>query len=246
LFCGFCPICKHVWIVAHLPMPMSKFANVLKRATCPKCGNEDVRVAPSPPDDTRPRSAMTTPDLSKEALDELEALVGRCPNHNRHTVSHHGPPVLTRRDVAICQAMSRWIDIAREKYGPDWLPAGADIEKSRLFWRLRSGKEPLDHPPPCAFSCPWYEVIEEPHRPHWAFEAWEMEGAFYIAQNPYEVLERNAQGVPSRVGFGPWSFRCWEGPLETNPEVKGWWIQIEITPPAAPSATSSEKACIDK
>jgi hypothetical protein len=83
--------------------------------------------------------------------------------------AHHGPPILTDRDLHILDAMVKWIATARAGYkNPEWLPSEVDIRKSRLFWRLRSGKEPLPAPPPKAYSCPWYEVVEE-ERAHWAY-----------------------------------------------------------------------------
>lgn len=36
----------------------------------------------------------------------------------------------------------------------------ADINKSKMFERIRDGKSPLVHRPPTAFGQPWYEVLE--------------------------------------------------------------------------------------
>jgi hypothetical protein len=33
-----CGACEHVWALAFLPMPLEKAANVIRRATCPACG----------------------------------------------------------------------------------------------------------------------------------------------------------------------------------------------------------------
>jgi hypothetical protein len=45
---GACGRCRHSWIVAYLPMPLDRFAQVLRRATCPACG-ESRRLAVNEP-----------------------------------------------------------------------------------------------------------------------------------------------------------------------------------------------------
>lgn len=155
-------------------------------------------------------------------------------HEDKHGVAHHGAPILTRRDEAICHAMVNWIRIARERNGKDWLPGSADICKSRLFWRLRAGKQPLKHRPPTAYSCPWYELIDEPERPHWAYDMAEWEGETYFAQCRYKTLDRDADGKPSRVTFGPYTFKCWFGESPYGGKVGGWWLQLELTAEAQP------------
>lgn len=151
-------------------------------------------------------------------------------------IAHHGAPILTRRDYGHCVAMVKWIETARASglvgYGPEWLPTGVDIEKSRLFWRLRSGKAPLPHAPPTCYSCPWYEVVEE-LTPHWTHECWvggkEMllhKLHAFIGQCPYEVEKINhSDGSPEIVTFGPWRFKVWAGKHPQNPTVDGFYIQ---------------------
>ena len=154
-----------------------------------------------------------------------------------HGVAHHGPPILTRRDESICLAMAAWIAIARERYGKDWLPGSADICKSRLFWRLRSGKPALKSPPPTAYSCPWYELIDESERAHWAYDMHDWEGIPYFAQCPYKLLERDESGKPSKVSFGPYTFKCWMGNSPYGGNNQGWWLQLE---PAAAIGSAHE------
>ena len=162
--------------------------------------------------------------------------------------AHHGAPPLYARDLAMLQACRLWIQTVRSSggyYGPDWLPSDVDFSKSRLFWRLRSGKPPLPQPPPTAYSCPWYEVIEE-IRPHWCFGDFHLlvEGPgtlddpkIAIAQSVYDLVERTAQGY--LVRFGPWTFDVWKGTQEVpslnaktgQPETRrldGCWIQRRL------------------
>ena len=42
---GKCQDCGHVFVVAHLPMPLVKVAQLAKSAACPKCASRDLRVA---------------------------------------------------------------------------------------------------------------------------------------------------------------------------------------------------------
>lgn len=44
-FWGKCRICGHCWPAAYLPMEMALCAKVLKRATCPKCGDARPGIA---------------------------------------------------------------------------------------------------------------------------------------------------------------------------------------------------------
>lgn len=132
-----------------------------------------------------------------------------------HSVAHHGAPIMTEADVRLCQAMSLWIQTARGSkafsYGPEWVPSYADIIKSRLFWRIRSGKPPLPHPPPTSFSCPWYEVIEE-LRPHYCFEARPAavlgERRASVCQDGYDIIAERPDGSYT-LGYGPYRFRLW-------------------------------------
>ncbi|MGR9441649.1 hypothetical protein [Rhizobium leguminosarum] len=39
-FKGRCGKCEHVFIVAHLPMPLTLAADLMKRAACPSCGSK--------------------------------------------------------------------------------------------------------------------------------------------------------------------------------------------------------------
>jgi len=159
--------------------------------------------------------------------------------------AHHGPPILTDRDMHILQAMTNWIQIVREQYGKkynnnsykDWLPSEVDLRKSRLFWRLRSGKEALPAPPPTCWSCPWYEVVEE-ERAHWLHDDVypdKFDKQFIsIAQCRYVVYERE-NDFPSVVGFGPYRFKLWFGENKVTSitslgreeeMIKGYWMQI--------------------
>jgi hypothetical protein len=143
-----------------------------------------------------------------------------CEDTDTPAGSHHGEPELTRHDFRLLECFRLWISTVRKSpgYDEDWMPSDADIIKSRLFWRIRSGKDPLPHPPPRAYSCPWYEVIEMPDKMHSsAFELVERErdgGTFvYINQCSYQVIEKGDDGK-YLLGFGPYRFYAWNGQVE--------------------------------
>ena len=46
---GKCPACGHVFLVAKLPMEVSKAARLMSRAACAHCGEtKGITVAPTP------------------------------------------------------------------------------------------------------------------------------------------------------------------------------------------------------
>lgn len=50
---GSCGSCGHIFVVAHLPMPMERAAGLARCAACPKCGEADkVFVTTKPPVET--------------------------------------------------------------------------------------------------------------------------------------------------------------------------------------------------
>jgi hypothetical protein len=75
---------------------------------------------------------------------------------------------VTQDDILTVQRIVLWIKTARAAGygGPEWLPSPSDVSKSALYERIRSGKLPLEYPPPRALSCPWYAVVEDPG-PHY-------------------------------------------------------------------------------
>jgi len=135
--------------------------------------------------------------------------------------------ILTPRDVDLCLAMVKWIDTVRKTCDKNFLPTEPDIDKSRLFWRCRMGKDPLKYAPPRAYSCPWYELIDEPNRPHWTYDIVHRGEKVYFAQCGYKLVEMDAEGKPSKVQFGPYLFRCWYGVSAHDKELFGWWLQLE-------------------
>lgn len=158
-------------------------------------------------------------------------------------IAHHGPPIITERDAALLGAMVKWIATARAAGRRDyqgWLPSHPDIIKSRLFWRIRSGKEPLPEPPPTCFSCPWYEVVEvlEPHDifdVHPYPKDWSNgKNLVSVGQCPYEVIQE-LEDKSRIVGFGRWRFRLWRDvekwkaahPQSTHSpkDYEAWWIE---------------------
>lgn len=86
-------------------------------------------------------------------------------------------------------------------------------EKSALFARLLEGKQPLIYPPPCAYSYPWYEVIEESGPFHLSLEARDIEEILWenlsdekqvlIEQTPWRVIKQISDNE-LEVTFGKW------------------------------------------
>lgn len=86
-------------------------------------------------------------------------------------------------------------------------------EKSALFARLLEGKNPFIYPPPCAYSYPWYEVIED--NGPWTlsletqkFEeiVWENlhgEQQVLIEQTPWKIISKISENE-IKVTFGKW------------------------------------------
>jgi hypothetical protein len=86
-------------------------------------------------------------------------------------------------------------------------------EKSALFARLLEGKKPLSFPPPCAYSYPWYSVIEDNGPWDLSLETnsldellWENrsgEQEILIEQTPWKVIKKisNEEVI---VTFGKW------------------------------------------
>ena len=150
--------------------------------------------------------------------------------------SHHGDPQLFTRDTALIRAYQVWIRTAHkaapDRYPKGWEPSYIDCLKSRLFWRIRSGKTPLPHPPPCAYSCPWYELIEE-DRPHWCWEEFRTYEPGYfknpkplvsIAQSLYELVEKQEGGL--MLSYGPYHFKAWRGQAECPAMIDGKVIEV--------------------
>lgn len=137
---------------------------------------------------------------------------------------HHDGTVIEGTHVTLMRAYHLWVETVRRVnrspypgYGQDWEPSDVDIVKSRLFWRIRSGYAPLPWAPPCAYSCPWYELVEDLGN-HAAFDCWRhsdddphFPGTWVIAQTPYQHIET----LPDNrhvVGFGEYRFELHRDP----------------------------------
>ena len=157
--------------------------------------------------------------------------------------AHHGIPLLTTGDMMLLGAMRLWIETVRkiDRYGIEWLPSDVDMLKSRLFWRIRSGKQPLPEPPPTAYSCPWYELIED-DRPHWAYDMWVNPhgDTCAISQCGYAVEVFGENRYPEVVRFGSYRFKTWMGDSPYGPGLgkvtpRGWWIQRIVAKSETPT-----------
>lgn len=157
----------------------------------------------------------------------------------------------TSNDLDTARAVVTWIRTARAAGygGPDWWPSDADVAKSALFERLRSGKEPLEFPPPVAFSCPWYAVVED-HEPHYVgngpgfgpyfYQDGELmgtQGQVNLFQNHYGVVEKTTDQdmvVRDVRHQTPYLFRLWFDAdyRSASTSTGGWFLQI-IEPTAS-------------
>lgn len=179
--------------------------------------------------------------------------------NEREIGSHHDDFVATEAELRALPAYARWVEVVRkERNTPDWEPSVIDLTKSRLFWWIRSGHEPLPYPPPTAYSCPWYELVVEADRNHSSLEFHiAKEGAFggvfdgqvLIAQCPYKIIEKRSE-TEYIVGFGPYRFLAFRDPemrieelKQINPHIKDpdydwgtsisdpahcWWLRRQI------------------
>jgi hypothetical protein len=130
-------------------------------------------------------------------------------------ILHHDHEAVEIDDshINLMRSFQLWVETVRKTPGnsPLWEPSDIDIIKSRLFWRIRSGHQPLAWAPPKAYSCPWYEVVEDMGN-HSCFECWRgqddrMYGLehWIIAQCAYDHIEEreNNQHI---VGYGEYRF----------------------------------------
>jgi len=133
---------------------------------------------------------------------------------------HHDDLVIEDRDERLLYAFMTWVDtVRRERSDPAWMPSPIDVKKSRLFWWIRSGHEPLSSPPPCAFSCPWYEVVTEAgaHHVYNLFVNENHPDAVFVAQDRYELIEKRSDSE-MLLGFGPYRFKVFRD-IERHADV---------------------------
>lgn len=131
-------------------------------------------------------------------------------------ILHHDREAIEIDDshINLMRSFQLWVETVRNSggvYDDTWVPSDIDIVKSRLFWRIRAGYQPLPWAPPKAYSCPWYEVVEDLGN-HSCFECWRgTDGILYgperwiIAQCVYDHIEEleNNQHI---VGYGEYRF----------------------------------------
>ncbi|MEN5278888.1 hypothetical protein ABE527_18325 [Brucella sp. TWI432] len=48
-----CGGCTHIWVVAYLPMELTKAATLMKNAACPNCASKSIFLAPENKSDDR-------------------------------------------------------------------------------------------------------------------------------------------------------------------------------------------------
>lgn len=142
---------------------------------------------------------------------------------------------ITQPEMDMCRHMVTWISTVRKAggvYGADWLPSDADMCKSALLERLRSGKEPLAEPPPLGYSCPWYAVVEDPG-PHYVFDAWAAQNnEMMVLQSTYEIVEKHGEQdftIRDKWKNTSYRFRLWYDAEWEHPSKRlakgGWFMQ---------------------
>ena len=107
---------------------------------------------------------------------------------------------ISKEEYAFAQLLIKFIKVVRDTnsgqerlyYSKNWLPSDADISKSALLERMRSGLEPLAEPPPLGYSCPWYAVVEDAG-PHYLYDCYfkEDETIVHALQHVYNVVEKS-------------------------------------------------------
>ena len=95
---------------------------------------------------------------------------GTCSRNCREFVLEY-----TEEEWAKDPLVQQWHAICQENGHPglsqDRISVKCDMDHSALLQRLRSGKDPLEHPPPLRMSYPWYKLIEDGEA--LVLEAWE-------------------------------------------------------------------------
>lgn len=157
-------------------------------------------------------------------------------NHSQHG-ENGSQGILTERDLHIARSVVHWLAIVQGHDGPTnkradyyrkWLPGEPDLMKSRLFWRIRAGYKILKAAPPTAYSCPWYELIEE-DRPHTCWDDFHLfEGQVSIAQCRYELPIFDFKESKGVARFGPYLFNVWKAPCQQREGKMSWYVQREV------------------
>lgn len=113
-----------------------------------------------------------------------------------------------------------------------------DLLKSSLFGRLRSGKLPLDEPPPVAFSYPWYEIVEDPEPKIISYNTKEsitiiteimgktIDPVLSILQNHYEIVEHkdDVYLIKDKYHLTRYRFNVWHDVDVTGANPDGFWF----------------------
>lgn len=153
---------------------------------------------------------------------------------------------ITEAERNMARIVVTWIRTARGSsfgYPEDWLPSDADFGKSALLERLRSGKEPLEQPPPRGFSCPWYAIVEDPGPHYVGDDVWpgemagiHLEKTMVVFQHPYAIVEEAPTHfiVKDATRDTSYRFKLWKDENWRHPsgkQVGGWFMQnVALTP----------------
>jgi hypothetical protein len=140
----------------------------------------------------------------------------------------------------VVHAVVKWIATVREAYGNNaWLPHAADVSHSALLQRIMSGKAPLPHAPPRAFSYPWYDLYDKPTEDHFVVDVHVGHGAVVIInQAAWDLIETVEIDMHYVVKYGalpdifdlklkPYIAKVFQKSTKTMVEVpsEGWFIK---------------------
>jgi len=122
---------------------------------------------------------------------------------------------MTDEQREVLEKVKQWLRVRIEHQGAPqevkdvWQQLTADIDHSSLLERLLDGKEPLEVPPPLAFSYPWYDLVENGS----------VEGGFEVAIYPEGVPSIQLQFPAANIAQGIWHI------IETVEEDKEYVVE---------------------